>query len=160
MAEPWQGWSMALLGVQFYAAEDERGAQGDALYELKRPCDPGCPRGDPAWNGGNGIHSLPEERDDRSRGDPLHTEYRYLSQPFHSGGQRHYKGATPEQIAENRANIWAWNGDRAAPSITPSYLFEGHTHAKGLYPDWPRIHIYLTAGRLVNCGDSDATIVP
>lgn len=141
---------MALAAFQVYEKEDARGCEGMALYELTRPCAPGC----------EALHSPPDERwREGSRKLPPHTEFRYLSQPFHSGGQRKYKDATPEEIAEDRANVWAWNGNRERPSLTPSFVFTGHSHPKNLYPDYPRVHTYLTDGVLVNCGDSDATFI-
>lgn len=141
--EPWQGWSICIANVQVYDKEDERGCEGMVLYELTKPCNPGC----------TAEHSPPDERwGEASRALPLHTEFRYLSQPFHSGGQRHYKGATAEEITENRANVWAWNGNKEAPTLTPSYYFLGRNDPKKRYPDWPAVHIFVTNGRIVDSG--------
>ena len=154
MAEPWAGWSIRVHGVQIYSQEDERGCEGHVLYELTKPCSAGCRAG---LEGENWTHSAVEEREQATRDLPWHTKFRYLAQPFHRGGQRLYRGATAEEIAENRANVWAWDGNREAPSLTPSYYFLGRQDPKGRYPDWPAVHIHLTRGVIVNSG-CDAAI--
>lgn len=53
--------------------------------------------------------------------------------------------------------IWAWDGNLDAPTLTPSFLYLGGMGKSGR--DWPRIHLYLTAGKPNVLGDSEADLV-
>lgn len=73
-------------------------------------------------------------------------KHHFERQPFARGGPTHRPGATPEEIAANRANIWGWDGNTEAPTITPSFLAaEGRPY---------RMHSFIRAGKLDLCGDS------
>lgn len=80
-----------------------------------------------------------------------HDHHTYYLQPFRRGGVGHKPGATPQEIAENRANIWGWDGNRDAPTLNPSFLVPGDEHR-------PRIHLFLRAGRIDLCGDSSVVL--
>lgn len=75
----------------------------------------------------------------------------YLMQPFSFDGQKFRPGSTPEEQRENRANVWAWDGNRQAATVTPSFLclWSG-----------PRVHSFLKAGRIELCGDSELILHP
>jgi hypothetical protein len=71
----------------------------------------------------------------------------YLRQPFAKAGNFEVGG-----VKDDFHNVWAWNGNREAPSLTPSFLAE-----------WTRsfsniayvVHIYLTDGKIVNSGSTN-----
>jgi hypothetical protein len=78
--------------------------------------------------------------------------HRYERQGFRRGAFGHRLDATPEEIAGDRANVWGWDGNEAAPTITPSFL-AAH--------DRPYVmHSFLRAGKLDLCGDSTVTLHP
>ena len=66
----------------------------------------------------------------------------YLHHPF----QRSGLGKTPDG-----RNVWAWDGNREAPTLTPSFGCElvapSRSSSSRVY-----IHIYLTAGKIVDSG--------
>jgi len=66
----------------------------------------------------------------------------YLHHPF----QRSGLGKTVDG-----RNIWAWDGNREAPTLTPSFGCElspvSRSSASRVY-----VHIYLTAGKMVDSG--------
>lgn len=73
----------------------------------------------------------------------------YLMQPFSRSGQGLLVNRTEWEKANNRANIWAWNGNREAPTLSPSFLCYGD----GQY--LPRVHLFLNNGRIDLCSDSE-----
>lgn len=80
--------------------------------------------------------------------------HHYERQLFRRGSFGHRRNATEEEKSTNRANVWGWNGDVAAPSLQPSFLADRTKDADLGY----RLHSYLNAGSLDLCGDS--TVVP
>lgn len=76
--------------------------------------------------------------------------HHYERQPFARGGPTHRPGATAEEIADNRANIWGWDGDTERPTITPSFLAtKGRPYI---------LHSFIRGGKLDLCGDSTVTL--
>lgn len=73
----------------------------------------------------------------------------YFMQPFAKGGQRYKTGATEEEIRNNRANIWGWDGDRNAPTLSPSFLCED----RGI-----RVHLLINKGKIDICSDSNVVV--
>lgn len=72
--------------------------------------------------------------------------HHYERQAFRRGNNGHRLDATPEEIANDRANVWGWDANAAAPTVTPSFLaHEGRPY---------RLHSFLRAGRVDLCGDS------
>lgn len=62
-----------------------------------------------------------------------------IFQPFSVKGQQQVSGR----------NVWAWDGNREAPSLTPSFL---HESPRKEY----RIHLYFTKGEIDLLPDSTA----
>jgi hypothetical protein len=76
--------------------------------------------------------------------------HHYERQAFRRGSAGHRLDATPEEIAQNRANVWEWDGSAQAPTVTPSFLaHEGRPY---------RLHSFLRVGRLELCGDSTVAL--
>jgi hypothetical protein len=77
-------------------------------------------------------------------------KHHYERQAFRRGTAGHRLDATPEEIAEDRANVWGWDGSVEAPTVTPSFLaHEGRPY---------RLHSFLRGGRLDLCGDSTVVL--
>lgn len=85
-----------------------------------------------------------------------HTHH-YERQPFSRSGQRHYEGATPTEIANDRANIWAWDGNIEAPTLTPSFAGP-ETSKDGVVVRPFRVHLVLRAGKIELCSDSTVSL--
>lgn len=76
--------------------------------------------------------------------------HHYERQAFRRGGPGLRPGATAEEIAGNKANIWGWNGETEAITVSPSFLAaEGRPY---------RLHSFLTRGALELCGDSTVVL--
>lgn len=85
------------------------------------------------------------------------TVHHYERQAFRRGATGHRLDATPEEIANDRANVWGWDGNREAPTITPSFLAqEVDKSGRRIRPY--RMHSFLTAGQIQLCGDSTVTL--
>lgn len=78
--------------------------------------------------------------------------HHYERQAFRRGYFGHRLDATQQEIAENKANVWGWDGNTDAPTLSPSFL----AAARRPYV----MHSFLRAGRLELCGDSTVTIEP
>jgi Family of unknown function (DUF6527) len=75
----------------------------------------------------------------------------YERQGFRRGKFGHRKNATRQEVADNRANVWGWDGNTVAPTLTPSFLAaQGRPY---------RLHSYITQGQLVLCADSTVQAV-
>ena len=48
---------------------------------------------------------------------------------------------------EGFANSWDWDGNRDAPTLSPSYVCEDKTYGV-------RVHLFLRAGKIELCADS------
>jgi len=119
-----------------FARSDARGEDGAVWYLLLSPC-PGDPPGQPC-------------RHVCTRHPGL--VHHYERQPFRLGGYGFRLDATPQEIAEDKANVWGWDGNREAPSLTPSFLAK---------KDRPYVfHMYLRAGKIELCGDSTVVLDP
>lgn len=73
--------------------------------------------------------------------------------------QRFAKGPIRDHIHEGggRTIIWGWNGNREAPTLTPSYRSQFHFH----YDDGLQevmVHLFLKKGKIQLCGDSTVTL--
>lgn len=82
---------------------------------------------------------------------PIIHHWSYMMQPFALGGQRIKPGATEEEIKNNLANIWGWDGNREAPTIQPSYVCDDKRMGA-------RIHSFVVKGQLQLCPDSNVTV--
>lgn len=83
----------------------------------------------------------------------------YERQAFVKGKSRHRRNATPEEIAEDKANLWGWDGNTDAPTLQPSFLAQ-EKDKKGNVIRPYRMHSYLTGGKLVLCNDSTVVVDP
>lgn len=72
--------------------------------------------------------------------------HHYERQAFRRGANGYRLDATEQEKAENKANVWGWDGNREAPTVTPSFLAVAHRPY--------RMHSFLRGGRLELCGDS------
>lgn len=116
--------------IQFHR-NDTRGEDGAVLYLFLQPCrrlgacSPRC------------VHVCATHPE---------MEHHYARQAFRRGPSGYRLDSTPEEQAQNFANVWGWDGDTAAPTLTPSYLVhEGVPF---------RMHSYLTKGQLQLLADS------
>lgn len=117
--------------IQFQR-DDKRGEDGAVWYVILSPC--------------------PDDPCDHVCAAHPKMVHEYERQGFRLGAAGPRLDATPEEIADNRANVWGWDGNRDAPTLTPSFLA-----AKGR----PYVmHSYLRAGRLELCGDSTVKLAP
>lgn len=134
---PTGGFTVQIEHVQF-ARDDKRGEDGAVYYLILTPCT---------------------ERPCRHECEahPQMTHH-YERQAFRRGAFGHRLDATPEDIANDRANVWGWDGNCEAPTLTPSYLALDTKDGKQLRPY--RMHSFLTAGRIALCGDSTVTLHP
>lgn len=73
----------------------------------------------------------------------------YERQAFRLGTFGHRLNGTPKEIQNNQANVWGWDGNKDAPTLSPSFL--GHR-------DRYLIHLFLKAGRIDLCGDSTLVV--
>jgi hypothetical protein len=55
--------------------------------------------------------------------------------------------------AANGQHIWAWDGNREAPTLSPSFKAE-------FGADGPEIHIHFQQGRIVDSGSRDVAYLP
>jgi hypothetical protein len=75
----------------------------------------------------------------------------YMMQPFALGNMRLRPGATQEEINDNRANIWGWDGNREAPTLQPSFLCDDKLMGV-------KVHLFLVKGQIQLCSDSNVTV--
>lgn len=68
-----------------------------------------------------------------------------LLQPCLVGEARHVNGSP----------VWGWDGDMAAPTLTPSYLCKLGRESGNL-----RLHWFLIRGVIQPCGDNEAEVAP
>lgn len=113
-----------------FARNDERGEDGAVWYLILSPCPD-----DPCTHVCR-IHPR--------------MKHQYERQAFRLGDFGHRLNASAEDIAANRANVWGWDGNLEAPTLTPSYL----AHEEREY----RMHSFLRAGQLDLCGDSTVVL--
>lgn len=126
----------------YFARNDVEGTDGAAVYVILSPCE-ACVT-DPAH------HSC-----------TVHPGmvHHYEMQRFRRGGNGHRLNATPEQIADDQAHVWGWDGNVEAPTLRPSFLgMERNKKGRTIRPY--RMHSYLTAGRLELCNDSTVVLDP
>lgn len=84
--------------------------------------------------------------------------HHYERQGFRRGGFAYRLNATPEEQADDRANLWGWDGNQEAPTLMPSFLALAEKKGKQLRPY--RMHSYLRAGKLDVLSDSTVTAHP
>lgn len=76
--------------------------------------------------------------------------HHYERQAFRRGKNGHRLDATPQEIHDDRANVWGWDGNEKAPTIIPSFRAQ---------IDRPyHLHSYVRAGRLKLCSDSSVVL--
>lgn len=78
--------------------------------------------------------------------------HNYERQGFRRGKFGHRLDATPREIKDNCANVWGWDGNEAAPTLTPSFLA---AHGRPYV-----MHSFMRAGRLELCADSTVALHP
>lgn len=114
---------------------DGRGEDGAVWYLILSPCEE--------------CKTNPEHHCCKAHPGMKH---HYERQAFRLGNHGHRLDADDEMKATNRANVWGWDGDREAPTITPSFLAaEGRPY---------RLHSFIRSGQLDLCGDSTVTPHP
>lgn len=84
--------------------------------------------------------------------------HHYERQAFRRGSFGHRLDATAEDKANDRANVWGWDGNREAPTLMPSYLALDVKNGKRIRPY--RMHSYLRAGKLDVLSDSTVALHP
>jgi hypothetical protein len=84
--------------------------------------------------------------------------HHYERQAFRRGKSGHRANASAEDIANDHANVWGWDGNQEAPTLTPSFLALDAKGDRVLRPY--RMHSYLTKGRLDVLGDSTVQLHP
>lgn len=129
--------------VQWFKDQDEasrhgvRGADGAVWYLILEPCthEPRCE-----------IACVPHAGH----------HHAYGRQAFARGGRRHAEGASREDVAQDRANIWGVTGEGDDVTTDPSFLCR-----------WPlgegkefRLHSYMRKGRLDVLSDSNVALHP
>lgn len=77
----------------------------------------------------------------------------YIHQPFRAGTNYVYK-----DIDGKDRNIWAWDGDREKPTLSPSIACDFPANTRTGRQAF-RIHLNLTKGAIVLHGDSAGVIV-
>lgn len=114
-----------------FARSDQRGEDGAVWYLILSPC-----ADDPCTH----ICAVHPRMN-----------HHYERQPFRRGDFGHRLDATPQEIAEGRANVWGWDGN-AAPTLSPSFLAK---------VDRPySLHCYVRQGRIELCSDSTVALDP
>ena len=63
------------------------------------------------------------------------------------------KGSFVLETPGRKDNVWAWDGNRDAPTLAPSFLCE----YPGAQPP-VRVHLFLNAGRISLCSDSTVQV--
>lgn len=122
--------TIRLEHIQWFDAEPIRFTTGENAY-------PGC----------DGAASYVIEGED-------HT-VSYMLQPFARG-----PGFTLARPDGSKRHIWGWDGNRDAPTLTPSFLCEAQ-HPPLTPGSMPiRVHLFLRAGRIELCGDSTVRLAP
>lgn len=111
--------------IQF-ARDDKRGEDGAAWYLILSPC--------------------PDDPCTHVCAAHPRMVHQYERQAFRRGAFGHRLDATAEEIKADCANVWGWDGNTEAPTLTPSYLAEKHRPY--------RMHSFLRAGQLELCSDS------
>lgn len=53
-------------------------------------------------------------------------------------------------------NVWAWNGNREAPTLTPSFLMD---YGKRNGEQMTKVHLFLTDGKINLLGDSNVELI-
>lgn len=133
-----------VLVDRIYFQRDEReNTDGAVVYVVLSPC-PGDPPGQPC------VHTC-----------TIHPGMRhhYEMQRFRRGAHGHRANATSEEIADDRAHVWGWDGNETAPTLRPSFLgMENDKKGRTIRPY--RMHSYLTAGRLEILNDSTVVLDP
>jgi hypothetical protein len=112
-------------------------------YQEERPVYPGV---DGAVRYELKFYRTKEEVDAiLARGDTIENPYTcdLYVQPFSQ--KPHYQ--TPEG-----KNVWQWDGNREAPTLTPSFALDSGMGWKA--------HLYFTAGKIVLAPDSTVTLEP
>lgn len=123
----------------YVGRDEEEGTDGAAYYLILSPC-------------------LDNPCDHVCKAHPRMV-HRYERQAFRRGGSGHRRNATAEEIADDKANVWGWDGNEAAPSLTPSFLAQ-ETNKQGKRVRPYRMHSYLTAGALQVLSDSTVLLHP
>jgi len=118
------------------AREEKRGEDGAVWYLILSPC-PGDPPGQPCQHVCE-VHPR--------------MVHHYERQAFRLGSFGHRLDATPQEIAEDKANVWGWDGNVSAPTLTPSFLAKAHR---------PYVfHMFLKQGKIELCADSTVSLDP
>ena len=126
----------------FFDKNEKEGTDGGVLYVILSECEQ-C-KTDPKH------HSC--------TGHPGMTHH-YEMQRFRLGASGHRLNATPGEIADDRAHVWGWDGNREAPTLRPSFLgMENDKKGRRIRPY--RMHSYLTSGRLEILADSTVVLHP
>lgn len=124
-------YTVQVLKTQF-CRDDKRGEDGAVYYLILSPCpDNPC--------------------DHVCKAHPQMVHH-YERHAFRRGESGHRLDATDEEKRSDRANVWGWDGNREAPTLSPSFLArEGRPYV---------MHSFLRSGKLELCGDSTVALHP
>lgn len=123
------------------ARDEKRGEDGAVYYLILTPCEE--------------CKTNPEHHCCSAHPGMTH---HYERQAFRRGGFGHRLDATPAEIADDRANVWGWDGNEATPTLSPSFLALDVKNGTQLRPY--RMHSFLTSGRLDVLSDSTVMLHP
>lgn len=123
----------ALIDHIQFARDEARGEDGAVWYLVLSPCEQ--------------CKTNPDHHRCAAHPGMVH---HYERQAFALDGPKHRPGASADDIANDRANIWKWDGNTSAPTIEPSFLA---AHGRPY-----RMHSYVRGGKLDLCSDSDVTL--
>ena len=88
-------------------------------------------------------------------GDAVDGIVEYRVEPFNpaeDGGPTY----AYQPFGRNRVNrVWGWDGNREAPSLDPSFLWNPAPYK---HPGWPTVHLYLRRGKIDLCADSEGAV--
>jgi hypothetical protein len=84
-------------------------------------------------------------------------EHHYERIGFRAGAFGHRLDATAEEVADDCANVWGWDGNRESPTLQPSFLAV-EVDKKGRTARPYRAHLFVRDGKIELCGDSTVTL--
>ncbi len=100
---------------------------------------------------GNKRAITTEQIEHRQKNNESFTDFDIINPYSFTMFQPFKKGSTFQ--TEDGRNIWAWDGNKEIPTLTPSWLMD--------YPgDYPiRIHLFFTKGKINLLGDSNVELI-
>jgi hypothetical protein len=124
-----------------FARDEKRGEDGAVWYLILSPCED-C-KTNPDHHGCAGHPGM---------------VHHYERQAFRLGSSGYRLDATEDEKANDRANVWGWDGNRDAPTLSPSFLALMEKNGNAIRPY--QAHFFLRAGKIDLCGDSTVSLHP